>query len=533
MAETRDEAAKGRQAGRGVISIALAKVYFIVASAIIEFRLPVILGSTVFGAYRLVASTVSPLNNVLITGTIQAVSRFTAQRPERARDVERAGLKMHLRVGIPIAVGFIALAPLFALFYRDMAKTGPLMLAGLIVAGYAFYAVLVGTANGTRQFHKQAALDVCFATLRAGGILGLAILGFGLYGAVGGWVMAVGVILVVAAITVGLPRGRAAEGSDEAPAMTRFFFSVALYLILLNLLMFVDQLLLKRLSTEWFMANAQLIQVTLEHNLPPTFLAAIEDGVDTAQAADGQVGLYAAVQNLARLSYQAIIAATFVVFPLVSRSTFTDDQEATRRYIQTTLRYALIFASAIAVVFAANPGDLLGIPYPAEFAYIGAPALIALALGNVAFSVFAIAGTILNGAGLTRLAIVVAAVTLTLAVVGNAIAIPRFAPGRELLLACGLVTGISMAVGAALAGAFLRARLGAFLRLATLLRVALAAAAAIGLARSIEPESSLQILGEGVVIGLAFLLVLVVTRELTGRDLRAVLGVVKRRRGDS
>ena len=42
--------------------------------------------------------------------------------------------------------------------------------------------------------------------------------------------------------------------------------------------------------------------------------------------ADVQVGYYAAVQNLARLSYQAIIAATFVVFPLVSRSTFTDDK---------------------------------------------------------------------------------------------------------------------------------------------------------------------------------------------------------------
>ena len=531
MAEPSDTSSKARHAGRGVISIALAKFYFIVASAIIEFRLPVILGSTVFGAYRLVASTVSPLNNVLITGTIQAVSRFTAQRPEHARAVQRAGLSMHLRVGLPIAAAFIALAPVFALFYRDLSKIGPLMLAGLIVAGYAFYAVMVGTANGTRQFHKQAALDVCFATLRAGGILGLAILGFGLYGAVGGWVMAVGVILVVSAIAVGLPK-RSESAADAAP-MTGFFFSVALYLILLNLLMFVDQLLLKRLSTGWFMDNADAIAATLESRLPPSFLAAIEDGVDTAQAADGQVGLYAAVQNLARLSYQAIIAATFVVFPLVSRSTFTEDRAATRAYIQTTTRYALIFAAAIGVMFAANPGDLLGIPYPAEFAYIGAPALVALALGNVAFSVFAIAGTILNGAGLTRPAIIVSAVTLILAIAGNAIVIPMFPPGRELLLACGLATGGSMVVGAALAGLVLRDRLGAFLPVLTVVRVALAAAAAIGFARLLEAGSSLLILAEAAGVGLVFLLTLVVTRELTGRDLGAVLGVLRRGRGDS
>ena len=115
--------------------------------------------------------------------------------------------------------------------------------------------------------------------------------------------------------------------------------------------------------------------------------------------ADVQNGYYAAVQNLARLPYQAIIAATFVVFPLVSRSTFTEDRDTTRRYIQVTSRYSLIFAMAIAVVMAANPVDVLGLVYAPDYARARRPALPLLALGNVAFSLFAIAGTILNGAG--------------------------------------------------------------------------------------------------------------------------------------
>jgi len=41
--------------------------------------------------------------------------------------------------------------------------------------------------------------------------------------------------------------------------------------------------------------------------------------------------LLPAVQNPRAPAYQAIIAATFVVFPLVSRSTFTEDRETTRR----------------------------------------------------------------------------------------------------------------------------------------------------------------------------------------------------------
>ena len=196
--------------------------------------------------------------------------------------------------------------------------------------------------------------------------------------------------------------------------------------------------------------------------------------MDPATAADGQVGYYRAVQNLARLSYQAIIAVTFVIFPLVSRTTFVNDKGATRQYIQTTARYSLIAAAAIAVVFAANPQELLDIPYRSDYAYFGAPALIALAIGNVAFALFAIAGAILNGAGLTRLAIISAAVTLAIAVGANSLAIPRFAPGRDVLLAASIATASAMVVGAIVSGELIRRHLGVFLPIWTLVRVCFA-----------------------------------------------------------
>src|SRR5262249_33918535 len=138
---------------------------------------------------------------------------------------------------------------------------------------------------------------------------------------------------------------------------------------------------------------------------------------------DVQNAYYAAVQNIARLSYQAIIAATFVVFPLVSRSTFTDDRDTTKRYIEVTSRYSLMFAMAIAVVMAANPVDMLGLLSAPDYAAAGGQALIILALANVAFSVLAINGTIMNGAGLTRPTTVTAGIAVAIALVGNYIAI--------------------------------------------------------------------------------------------------------------
>ena len=120
--------------------------------------------------------------------------------------------------------------------------------------------------------------------------------------------------------------------------------------------------------------------------LAPDWLVESAGQLEMSKLADVQGGYYRAVQNLARLAYQAIIAVTFVIFPLVSRTTFHADRDATARYIRTTMRYSLIFATAIAVVFAANPETMLDIPYRTDYAVNGGLALIALSLGSVAFS---------------------------------------------------------------------------------------------------------------------------------------------------
>jgi O-antigen/teichoic acid export membrane protein len=519
--------AGGAGAGRGVLFIAGAKFYFMLSGLILQVRLPSLMSKPVFGAYGAVNSVVSPVNNVMVTGSIQAVSRFTSQRPETARAVERSGMRMHIFAGLPVALLFLAAAPVVAWFFHDPDKVAPLMLSALIVGGYSFYAILVGTANGQRQFHKQAGLDVTFSTLRVGAMLALAMAGLGVIGVFAGWVAAVAAILLVATVWVGLP-GRVDE-KDRVPVkpMLGYFLRVAVYLALFNLLMFVDTWLVKRLTSEWYEGHATALGGVLDRM--PWARAVSGFHYKAAALADVQVAYYTAVQTLARLSYQAIIAATFVVFPLVSRSTFDADHDNTRRYVHVTMRYSLMFSTAIAVVMAANPEPLLRIVYPADYAVLGGPALAALALGNVAFSVFAIAGTILNGAGHTRDATVTAAITLVLAVAGNLIVIPMLDPGRSVLVGAAIVTGCAMVVGACLTGWRLHARLGAFVPIASVARVAIATAVAIAVGRVIPFETPLLTLVEAAVIGVVFLAALVATGELGKKDLAAIAAVRKKR----
>jgi stage V sporulation protein B len=527
-----EAAASGRTgAGRGVLYIAFAKFYFMLAGLLIQLRLPAVLSRAAFGSYSLVANIASLVNNVLVTGTIQTVSRFAAQEPGKARRVQQAGLRMHVRLGLVIAVGFIAAAPLVAWLLHDMTKTGPLMLAGLIVGGYSFYAVFIGTANGLHQFHKQAGLDMTFATLRVVGLLGMAMAGFGVIGVIGGWVAAVGVILCAAIVWIGLPGRLAPDERLPVRPMIRFFAGVALYLVLFNALMFIDSILIKRLTTEHYAAELGGLGRALATALP---WAAPATGyhADPSVLADVQNAYYAAVQNLARLPYQAIIAATFVVFPLVSRSTFTEDRETTRRYVEVTTRYSLIFAMAIAVTMAAEPEGILGLVYAPDYAQLGGPALRALSFGNVAFSIFAIAGTILNGAGKTMPAVITAGVTLGLATAGNYIAIPIAAEHGDVLRVAALVTTGAMVVGAIVSGWVLRRELGAFLPIASVVRIAIATACAFALGRALPgvlPGGKLMTLLVAAAVAVTFLVVLIVTRELGKRDLEAIKAVRRKR----
>ncbi len=505
----RDEAAAS--AGRGVMYIGAAKIFFMVAGAAIEFSLPGdrFLGKYGYGGYRLIASAVSTINNVVVTGTIQAVSRQTTADPAQADVAKATGLKMQLRLGIGLALLFALAAPAIAWLWKDESKAGPLALSAGIIAGYSIYAVLVGSANGTRQFHKQAGLDVTFATLRAVAILGAAVAGFGLYGAIGGWVAAVVAITVVAFAWVGGPRG--ATAGPIAP-MVKYLLGIAAYLLIINAVMTADTFLLKVLSTDWYRHHGAL------------------DAAAAAREADGQVGLYGAAQQLARLPYQLMIAVTFVIFPLVSQATFENDKQKAAGYISTTLRLSLIFAGAMGAVLAAHPEALLDVPFSAEFAHAGGPALAALALGHVAFVLFTIGGTILNSAGRTRAAIAGAGGTLVVLGAALWIVIPRLEPGREMLLGAGACTGAAMLIGAIVTGVQLRAHFGVFVPAWTVLRVIAGAAAAWAVCQLVPHRGPILALAGAALAAVAYLTTLVVTGELRRADLDRVLSVVKRRK---
>ncbi|MCU1282256.1 MAG: hypothetical protein JWM53_5802 [bacterium] len=497
--------AKSVSAGRGLVFITAAKLWFMVAGYVVQFALPRALGSPArYGVWVIVLSVLSPVNNVMVTATIQGVSKFTSEIEERQGAVVRAALKLQALLGGGVALAFFLLAPLIAWFEHDPTLTPYLQLATGVALAYAFYAVFVGAANGRKEFHKQAGLDMTYSTLRCLFVVGAAALTHSALAAVGGFVGAAFVVLVLSIIVVGL--GKPSTEPFDPKVLARFFSGVAFYLLIVNLLMFTDGLLLKRVVTEWAQARSL---------------------GDPAAYANEQAGFYGAVQNVARIPYQLILAVTLVIFPLISKSTFDNDLERTRGYVRTTMRYSLVVAALFAAVLAARPDATMRLFYKPEYA-VGAHALSALVVGYVFFSLFNIAGTIINGSGRTLPTTIIGLVTLAATVAAEWIGI-RIAleTGSDPLFVAAVATASTMALGLVLSAAYLWRAFGAApLPLVTIVRVAAAWGAARGAGwawdRAGLMPGKLGTLASCAAVGLVYLIVCVVTGELRPSELRAL-----------
>jgi stage V sporulation protein B len=502
--------ASTRRAGRGILSITGSKLYFIVAGYAVQLLLPRLLGSPEkFGLFSAAMSFVSILNNVLITATIQVVSKRVSEDVVHKDVTLREALKLQLIAGAAIA-GTLAVAsgpladtmldPLLAPLYR---------LSAVVVMSYALYAALIGALNGQQNFAAQAGFDVGYTTLRSGAMLVAAALGFGVLGTFSGFASAAVVVLLAAFMIVGAGKpsehGRSPNWGGWLALMAPLWF----YQLCLNAILQIDVTLLKRTIAE-------------------LALSAGQEPTAAADLASRYVGFYRAAQNFAFIPYQLILSVAFVIFPMVSQAVSLGDEVATQRYIRGALRFSLLVLCATAAPIAGASAGVMRIVFTGEY-MAGSQALALLSIGMVCFALFVIAATIMSGAGRPGLSAAVAAITAALVIAGNLVLVRRAGLGEQALLAAagGTTLGTTFAMIVMAFAVWLRFK--AFIEWPTAVRTLLAAGAGFAVAHAVPTSSKPMALVALIAGGVAYLIALVLVRELGKQDLDTVLRVVRRK----
>jgi stage V sporulation protein B len=507
-----------RKAGRGGVAVLGAKAFFILSGLLQQTLLPRVIGLAGYGALSRVLAVANVVNNVVVASATQGVSRAVARAGEHHDEALRAGLRVHLFVAVIAAALFAVCAPLVAAFEGADYIAAPLAVMAGVVACYGVYAAFVGALNGTARFTQQAALDVTFAILRTGGILGLGWLFVsrgqsGVLGATIGFVAAAACIVPLAIRWAGL--GRRAKGPiagvPDVRAYVVALVPLAIAQLFTNAVMQIDITLLGR-----FLSHAAPAAVGAE---------------GAAKAADEWVAVYRACQLFAFLPYQLLFSVTQVLFPLVARAHAEGDPGQVRAYVARGARIGAIACGLMVAVIAAMPGSLLGFAFSPLVADRGEAALRVLALGQGAFAMLGIAATVLVSLGRERDAAVITLAALLFVGAGCFGFVPGRAFGGAQLFATALATSAALFIGLAVAAARVKARAGAFVPAAAAARVAGAIAVTVLLGARLPRVRWTAAPLEAIALAAVYVGVLVVTRELGGEDVRLVASLVRGKRG--
>jgi stage V sporulation protein B len=508
--EKREEVS--RQAGRGGIAVAGAKIYFILAGLVQQFALPRVLGLDGYGALSSALSAAGITYNPIVTTSIQGVSRAVAGAPpDKAPIVLRRVLMLHFAVAFFGALALFLVSPLIGDALTAPHVVPGLQILSLVLLFYGAYAPLIGALNGQRRFVWQAGFDVLAATLRTVALVAGAYFFArngdrlaGVEGASWGFVASAAAVLVAALAVVGIGKAGSSPGTGRAHAA--FISRLLLGQVLLNLLLQADLNLLRRFS-----ADAAKVA-----GLPVT-------------AADSLVGAYRATQLFSFLPYQLLIAITFVLFPMLASAKRDADHEGVARYVRNGLRIALVLAGAMISVTSGLAGPLLRLVFGAEAAALGDGALEVLSLGFGAFAIFGLLSAILNGLGREGASVGVTFVAFAL-VVGVSFLTVRGAPfSSDLLVKTAVATSAGIVLATGWAAYLVWKTAGALIPLASLLRTMGSVAVAVAVGRMLPIDKPLLVVPAAALVGVVYLALMILSRELGKADLAMVSQVFKKR----
>ncbi|MEO8876771.1 MAG: MATE family efflux transporter [Polyangiaceae bacterium] len=512
-----DHRTSARAAGRGGVAVLGAKVFFILTGLVQQTILPRAIGIAQTGILARILSIASLVNNVMVTGSVQGVSRAVAAAgPDREKFVFRDALRLHVPIALVLAALFWLAAPYVAAFEEAPYITTPLRVLALVVAFYGMYAPLVGALNGRGQFTRQAALDIVFATVRTTGLLAIGWFfwhrsGQGALGASIGFAAAAAFILLPALRWSGTGAASNKGNALDRRAYLLGLAPLALTQLLTNGLMQADITLLGRFLS----------------------IGAVTSGLHGAaasKAADEWVAIYRFCQYFAFLPYQLVMSVTQILFPLVARAHAEGDREAVRRYVERGARIAVIASGALVAVVAALPGSVLYFVYGADVAARGADTLRILAIGQGAFTMFGIATTVLASLGRERVAAILSFVTLA-AVAGGCWFLAASAPfGEAQLQANAIAVSSALVVGLIVAAIVVSKIAGGFVPFVSMARVLVVVGASVAIGMHVGRLGRLMAPLAAAAIVALYLIALVVLRELGGEDARALRAIVDRRR---
>lgn len=448
------------------------------------------LGPVAYGLFGVVLYASTIVRTFVASGFPMAVSRYVSAEPEKAEVVFRRGLQLQLALAIPISVVFFVAAPWIAHLLGDDTLTPLFRIVAPVTTFYGVFILIIQYHNGKRHYGVQSLWLTLSYILRSGCVIGLAILGFRVFGAVTGLVVAMGIsgfFILVAR--------QSEEKAERFPASTMFHFAVPLFLASIGQAFLVD--------------------------LDLMFVKKLVLGAASA-------GYYTSAKTIAQVAPFAFAALSDALYPAVSSAHSSGDMASVKDFIWKANRLLLQVIVPVFIVVSLNSKGILRLIYGEQY-LAAAPALRWLMLAFCMLAVFVVHRSIITGCGFPRIASAITLVLLPICIALLLILTPVYG-----LVGAAIASALTFSTGMISSTIVIYLKFKTGFNMTSTVRIFLAALLILVIDLLLTKFGALLI-PKLIIIGIIYLLTLRLTGELQPAQLRELAGDfiagMKRRNG--
>jgi len=480
----------GRSANQlavGTAFVLAGQVSFVLGGYLLHFYLSRAIDPVAYGTYGLIMNVLTWTESPLNSGLPWAVRKFLPADPEAFNSILRTGLRWQIVLGMVLCVATIVAAPWFTDAIRDSSLTFYLRLAFVDISLMALYTLYRAALNGLRLFAAQGASMAVYTVAKLASSLLLVQLGYSLSGAIVG--NAIGTLVGCLAALWLLQRATGFTPRSIAMAGQRFS---------------------QRYNGRTMLAFAL---PTVLFTLTTTFLTTMGLVAVKGLVRDGlQVAYYAAANYLAMAPTVLLVAFSFTLFPHLAGSIAAHDWPLTRTYIQSAVRLlALVLIPGTFLVLGTS-AQIIPVLYPRDYA-AAAPLLNLLLVSTGLHNLYMIFANAILAEGRVFLALSIPGALVPVSLLATWYLTGRWGPSGAATAAV-LTTGLA----ALAAAAYVLRRFAVRLPWGALVRITIASLVICFVTRLYVPHG-LLIVPYYLVLGLVYLVLLVLMREITLQDI--------------
>lgn len=389
MAEGKCEesSAKGESLARGAIALLGVQSVYLVGATIMQLFLGRKLGPASYGIFGIVMGFLAWMEAALTGGFPYAVRKFGGENHNIMPAIARSALRGQLIYAMILFIAAEIGAPWLANILKDPHLTGLIRIASFEIPIYGLYYTYASILNGKRSFTRQAGVMLSYAIAKAGIILLLVALGFGVRGALIGNILASAVGF---AFGISMMGRMVKQPPYPIGKLVQYAGRTAVFAVVITLLLSIDLFSIKAFSRS-----------------------------------AATVGYYTAANTLARAPFYVFIGIATATLPAISQAAAQSDELMLRRYVEQSLRLHFLLLALITAVLSSTAGGTIRLLYSDRY-IASAPALAILAASLMLFGFLHSLSNMLLAVGNTRIPVIVCSALVVVAVVLNAIAIPRY-----------------------------------------------------------------------------------------------------------